>query len=167
MKLKTYIIVCSVVFVLQAFITSLLPVFRGVDPLLCLMLAVVFIYQEEDLLKPIVVTAFFTLAKDLFFNQYIGVSLISLVVMVSFVLLIRRSINTESLVTDAGISALAILIHSSCYWLMYKLLGSPYTYFYMLKKLPLVLAIEVVITEAILYFFINKVVQARRDGYFK
>ena len=50
------------------------------------MLAVVFIYQEEDLLKPIVVTAFFTLAKDLFFNQYIGVSLISLVVMVSFVL---------------------------------------------------------------------------------
>ncbi len=50
---------------------------------------------------------------------------------------------------------------------MYKLLGSPYTYFYMLKKLPLVLAIEVVITEAILYFFINKAVQARRDGYFK
>ena len=43
MKLKTYIIVCSIVFVLQAFITSLLPVFRGVDPLLCLMLAVVFI----------------------------------------------------------------------------------------------------------------------------
>ena len=71
MKLKTYIIVCSIVFVLQAFITSLLPVFRGVDPLLCLMLAVVFIYQEEDLLKPIVVTAFFMLAKDLFFNQYI------------------------------------------------------------------------------------------------
>ena len=104
MKLKTYIIVCSIVFVLQAFITSLLPVFRGVDPLLCLMLAVVFIYQEEDLLKPIVVTAFFALAKDLFFNQYIGVSLISLVVMVSFVLLIRRSINTESLVTDAGVN---------------------------------------------------------------
>ena len=167
MRLKTYIIVCSIVFVLQTFITSLLPLVRGVDPLLCIILAVVFIFQEEDLIKPIVVTAFFSLAKDLLFNQYIGVSVISLVVVLGFVLLIRKTINTESLVADAGISALAILIHSSSYWLIYKLLGSPYTYFYMLKRLPLVLIIEVVITEVILYFMINKVVQARRDGYFK
>ena len=165
MRLKTYIIVCSIVFVLQTFITSLLPLVRGVDPLLCIILAVVFIFQEEDLIKPIVVTAFFSLAKDLFFNQYIGVSVISLIVAVSFVLFIRKTIN--SLVTDAGISTIAIMTYSSCYWLMYRLLGSPYTYFYMLKRLPLVLIIEVVITEVILYFLINKVVQARRDGYFK
>ena len=167
MRLKTYIIVCSIVFVLQTFITSLLPLVRGVDPLLCIILAVVFIFQEEDLIKPIVVTAFLSLAKDLFFNQYIGVSVISLIVAVSFVLFIRKTINTESLVTDAGISTIAIMTYSSCYWLMYRLLGSPYTYFYMLKRLPLVLIIEVVITEVILYFLINKVVQARRDGYFK
>ena len=167
MRLKTYIIVCSIVFVLQTFITSLLPLVRGVDPLLCIILAVVFIFQEEDLIKPIVVTAFFSLAKDLFFNQYIGVSVISLIVAVSFVLFIRKTINTESLVTDAGISTIAIMTYSSCYWLMYRLLGSPYTYFYMLKRLPLVLIIEGVITEVILYFLINKVVQARRDGYFK
>ena len=167
MRLKTYIIVCSIVFVLQTFITSLLPLVRGVDPLLCIILAVVFIFREEDLIKPIVVTAFFSLAKDLFFNQYIGVSVISLIVAVSFVLFIRKTINTESLVTDAGISAIAIMTYSSCYWLMYRLLGSPYTYFYMLKRLPLVLIIDVVITEVILYFMINKVVQARRDGYFK
>lgn len=63
MRLKTYIIVCSIVFVLQTFITSLLPLVRGVDPLLCIILAVVFIFQEEDLIKPIVVTAFFRLLK--------------------------------------------------------------------------------------------------------
>ncbi|MDY6037424.1 MAG: hypothetical protein SPI74_00270 [Eubacterium sp.] len=167
MKLKTYILIYGIIFLLQPLVASFLPNRMSIDPLLCITIAISITFREEHLIKPIVVVAFFTICKDLVFNQFIGVSLISLISVVFFVFFVRRIINTENLLTDALVCASSILIYNSIYWLIYSFLGTTYSYLYMLKRLPLSLAIEVIITEIMLYFLINKLVQARRDGYFR
>ena len=85
---------------------------------------------------PMVLIFVLSLIQDIYYNQYVGVTIISLLITMLVVMWIRRLANIENIIFVAMIVIVANLVYSISYWGIYALLSSPYSFLYMLRRLP-------------------------------
>ncbi|MBQ1396430.1 MAG: hypothetical protein IIY84_03880 [Eubacterium sp.] len=167
MKMRFAFLLFGAAFFVQTLLNSWLPGKLLVDLDLTILIALGICYDEEELHKPLIAAFVFAVISDICFNQHVGVTGVALVLTVLFLLAMRHLVNTENLIFDAGIAAAAVLLYNTIYWFIYYLMGAPYSFLYMLKRLPLEWVFDTAIAFAIMFVMVNRVINARRDRYFR
>lgn len=167
MKMRIAFLIFGAAFFLQTLLNSWFSGRFPVDLDLTILIALGICYDEEELHKPLIAAFVFAVISDICFNQHVGVTGVSLILTVLFLLAMRHLVNTENLIFDAGIAAAAVLLYNSIYWFIYYMMGAPFTYLYMLRRLPVGWVINTVIAFVIMYVMVNRVINARRDRYFR
>ena len=167
MRTRNAVILFALAFLLRPLLQVLLPGWLTLDVSLCLLIAISMTMTRDEMVGPLIAAFVFEGINDLCFTQHVGVTPIAMVVMVTFILLIRMRFDVENAIIDLLIIFISFVLYHSTYWLIYWLLGAPYSYFYMAERLTYLLPVEVAITGIILYFMVRVKIQKRRDSYFK
>lgn len=151
---------------LQPFLYNLFPSFGGqVNPFLCLTVTLTFVYDET--LPGILFGCIFGLIIDSFFGMYVGPGALCLVAAGLAVMLLKQFANKENFINIVLLMLFSTWLYASLYWCIYAALGSPYSYLYAMKTLPLPLLLNVVTGGVLYLILIKRVIKHRRDRYFK
>lgn len=153
-------------FFLQPFLQNLIPLLGNhLNLLLCLTVVLTFVYDER--LTGIFFGFIFALLSDIVSGYYLGPAVLAVTCAGIVVLILREFTNIENIFNALFMMLLSTWLYATVYWGVYKLLGSPYSYVYAMKTLPLSLLFNC-ITAAVLYLvLIKKVIKHRRDRYFR
>lgn len=149
------------------------PVLWGLFPLigdhmdLVLCLTVVFTFIYDDVLPGLFFGPIFALLQDVLYGEYIGPSALSLSVVVILVLIVREYVNTENILNAVLALLFSTWLFASLYWSVYYLAGSPYTYAFAMKILPLRLLFNTAAGTVLYLILIRSVVRHRKDRYFR
>lgn len=153
-------------FFLQPFLQNLIPDFGGhVNLLLCL--TVMFSFAYDDVLAGISWGFVFGFLYDMLYGMYAGPGVLSLMVVGIAVLFLREFINIENFFNVIGTMFVSTWLYATVYWGIYAVLGSPYTYLYAMKSLPLPLLFNCLVCAALYFLLIKRDMKYRRDRYFK
>ena len=151
---------------LQPFLYNLFPGSGGqVNLFLCLGVVLTFVYDET--LPGILYGCVFGLLEDAFFGMYVGPGALCLVGAGLAVLLLKHFTNKENFVNIVLLLLFSTWLYASLYWCIYAALGSPYSYLYAMKTLPLPLLLNLVAGGALYLVLIKRVIKHRRDRYFR
>lgn len=167
MRSRTAIIMVILAFILQPFLSGLLPAFLTPNLLLCIVLLSAITMAEEDVIIPVILALIMSLVTDFFCNQFAGVSAVVMIVLVVPLFVVRRHINIENILFIGVLSLGLNLIYELLYWVIYRSLGSTYGLLYVISKLPMSVLPNAVLLFIGLFFFSRHVAQERRDSYFK
>lgn len=152
-------------FLLQPFLYNLIPVLGGnVNLLLCMTVIFTLLYEDT---QGIFFGAVFGLLYDLFFGMYAGPGVLSLVLCGVVVLILREYINIENFFSGILTALFSTWLYASLYWCIYHFLGSPYSYGYAMKWLPLSLLFNGIFAAVLYFILIKRVIKHRRDRYFR
>lgn len=153
-------------FFLQPFLQNLIPSFGNhVNLLLCLTVVLTFLYDEQ--LPGILWGFVFGLLYDIVFGIYLGPGVTALVVTGVAVLVLREFVNIENFFNALITMLVSTWMYTSVYWGIYFVLGSPYSYIYAMKTVPLQLLFNCLVAAAVYLILIKRVKKHRRDRYFK
>lgn len=167
MKLRTGVILVVAAFLVQPFLTNLFPGYIVPDLLLCILFVMTLMYKEETLLIPLAIGLLLMLWRDVATGQYAGVGTLALAVVVGYGWLLRRWINLESGISVFITGMGAIALRNLTYWILGKLLGSPYSFLYVVKLMPSYWVVNLFVIMFCYGMAIRKVRSRRRDRYFK
>lgn len=166
MKYRTGFLIFLAAFFLQPFLQNLIPVLGGnINLLLCV--TVVFTFLYDDNLCGIFFGFIFGLFYDLVYGMYAGPGVLALMVTGIAVLILREFANIENFFNALAAMLLSTWLYASVYWGIYTVLGSPYSYVYAMKSLPLPLLFNSLTAMALYFVLIKKVIKHRRDRYFR
>lgn len=166
MKYWQGLILYVAAFFLQPFLQNLIPVFGNhINLLLCLTVVLTFVYDE--VLPGIFFGFIFGLLHDLVFGIYLGPGTIALMVSGITVLILREFANIENIFNALFMMLLSTWLYATVYWGIYYVLGSPYSYLYAMKTLPLQLLFHCIIAAGLYFVLIKRVMKHRRDRYFR
>ncbi len=166
MKYRTGFLMYLAAFFLQPFLQNLIPVFGGhVNLLLCLTVVLTFLY--EDTLPGILFGFVFGLLYDMVNGMYAGPGVLSLMVIGIGVLVLREFFNIENFFNALVTALLSTWLYATVYWGVYVVLGSPYSYLYAMKSLPLQLLFNCAVCMILYFILIKRVIRHRRDRYFR
>lgn len=153
-------------FFLQPFLFELIPGFGGnVNLILCLTVMLTYLFDET--LPGLFFGFIFGLLSDSFYGMYIGAGTFALVVVGVTVFVLKEFTNIENFFNTILVMAASTWMYTSIYWLIYHVIGSPYSYFYAMKSIPLMLLFNCVIAAGLYMIFIKRVIKYRRDRYFR
>ena len=151
---------------LQPFLYNLFPGFGGqVNLFLCLGVVLTFVYDET--LPGILFGCIFGLIEDAFFGMYVGPGALCLVTAGLAVMLVKNFTNKENFFNVVVLLPFSTWLYASLYWCIYAALGSPYSYVYAMKTLPLPMVLNLVVGSVLYLVLIKRVIKHRRDRYFK
>lgn len=166
MKNWQMFIIYLAAFLLQPFLYNLIPVLGdNINLLLCLTVMFTFLYDDEE--QGIFFGFIFGLLHDLFFGLYAGPGVLSLVLCGILVMIIKAHINVENFFNGILITLFSTWVYASLYWGVYHFLGSPYSYVYVMKWLPLSLLFNCIFAAGLYFILIKRVIKHRRDRYFR
>ncbi len=153
-------------FFLQGSVVNILAV-NGATPnlLLCLAVLFSFLYDEENyglILGPV-----FGILYDICYMPYVGVSSIGFFFLAFAVVMARELLNRENIGVILVIAAIATFVFNIYIWCVYSILGSNITILYVLKKQPLLIMWNVIITGILYAVVIKKVLRRRRDLFYR
>ena len=151
MKTRGLIITILIAFFLQPFISALLPNWMVLDLNFCLLVILGLTMDSEDMAIPIAVIGGVALFKDSFNSQFVGVSAISMIIVLALILYIRRTANNENPVSVGLIVLGANIIHTLCYWGFLYLLRSPYGFMYMITRMPMMVIPNTIVTFVVVF----------------
>ena len=155
------------IFLLLPFFQMAIPGQIRFDPAISLLIALIIYVDTERLALPILPAFVCALIGDLVHSQFVGVTALSMLLMCYFLFLIKDLIDAEQPMVDALVVILSVLIYHIFYWMVYALLGSPYTFAFMLRAELPAMIVETALTFIILFFMVRKRIQKRRDDFFK
>lgn len=165
MKNWQTMIVYLAAFLLQPFLYNLIPQLGAhINLLLCLTVMFTLLYDNQ---QGIFFGFVFGLLYDLFYGMYAGPGALCLVLCGLAALIIKDYINIENFFNGVLIMLVAVWLHASLYWVVYFFIGSPYSYIYAMKWLPLSLLFNGLIGAVIYLILIKRVIRHRRDRYFR
>lgn len=167
MRPRTAIIMVILAFILQPFLSGLLPAFLTPNLLLCIVFLFAITMAEEDVIIPLVLALLMSLLTDFFCNQFAGVSAVAMIALFVPLFVVRRHINIEKVLFIGVLSMGLNLLYELIYWVIYRMLGSTYGLLYVISKLPVSILPDAVLLSIGLYFFSRHIIQERRDSYFK
>ncbi len=151
---------------LQPFLHNLFPGFGGqINLMLCLTVVLTFVYDET--LPGIFFGGIFGMIQDSFFGMYVGPGALCLVLAGIAVLLLKHFANKENFVNIVLLLLFATWLYASLYWCVYAVLGSPYSYLYVMKTLPRPFILNVAAGSVLYFVLIKRVIKHRRDRYFQ
>ncbi len=153
-------------FFLQPFLQNLIPGFGGnLNLILCLTVVLTFVYEEK--LTGIFFGFIFGLLHDLIFGIYLGPGTLALLICGIGVLVLREFANIKNFLNALFVILVSTWLYASVYWGVYSVLGSPYSYLYAMKSLPLPLLFNSIVSAVMYFILIKRVVRHRRDRYFR
>lgn len=166
MKYWQGLILYAAAFLLQPFLQNLIPILgNNVNLLLCLTVVLTFVYDE--ILPGIFFGFLFGLLHDLVYGIYLGPTALSLLAAGIAVLVLREFANIENILNALFMMLLSVWLYATVYWGIYSVLGSPYSYLYAMKTLPLPLLFNGIIAAELYFVLIKRVIKHRRDRYFR
>lgn len=153
-------------FLLQPFLNNLFPGFEIIPNLvLCLAAALTYIY--EDNVAWMALGAGFTLAMDITGGLYIGIGMLSIIIVEVLIVVFKHFFNVDNLVNSIVLSVLVTWVYQSVYWIISALAGSQYGYLYAMKSILWQVLFNAVIFMIIYLIMIRKVTPHRTDRYFR
>lgn len=166
MTYKQGLILYLAAFLLQPFLYFLIPGLGGnLNLILCL--TVVLSYLFDETLPGLFFGAVFGLMTDMFYGLYIGPGTLALVLTGITVFGLRRVTNIENVFNALFVMLFSTWLYASLYWVIYYFIGSPYSYFYALKSLPLMMLFNCIVAVGLYFVLIKRVIKHRRDRYFR
>ncbi len=167
MKTRVAIIFFAISFLLRPMLQVFLPEWMTLDLCLCIYIAMAVTMDKDSIAGPMIAAFVFMVISDIIFSQYVGVTPLAMLATTGFIFALKTMYDVENKLMDIINMVLGFLVFHSAYWLIYKLLGSPYSFLYMLGKLPWLLLTESVITGIIILLIVRAKIQKRRYDYFK
>ena len=167
MKLKPLLIFTIMAIVLQPLFLSLLPEALAPNLGFCILIVCVASADEKTAIIPVMIITVASLFIDLFSNQFVGVVAISMLAVAIAITLIRRKLDLENPIILIAIALGTNILYEIIYWLIYRMMGTPYGFTYMLKNIPAAILVDVIVMFIGLFFAGRKLGRIRRDSYFK
>ncbi|MCL2436567.1 MAG: rod shape-determining protein MreD [Clostridiales bacterium] len=155
-----------VAFIIQTTLMNIVSVF-GTTPnlLLCLVVIFSFLYDENN--YGLVLGVSFGLLYDICFSQYVGIAALAFFVISLAIMLVNVIMNKEVVFSVIVVTASSTVVYTLIYWGIMFMLGSNYSFFHMMRFLPLSVLYNTVIVIVLYYLMINKVIRHHKDRYYK
>lgn len=167
MSYKKSIIFLAAAFVLQPLIVSVVSVPGYPNLTLCFVVVCTMIYRNEESIPAIVTGLFFAFLTDCISGLYLGEGILSLVVTILYIFIVKRMVNVENPVISGVVFLGGTVVYNLTMWLLDTIGGSAYGILYVIKSLPPYLIANLVVEMIIYFILINKVINNRRNGYFR
>ncbi len=166
MKYGAALIAFAVAFFIQTACYSFIDI-HGAAPnlLLCLVIVTTFMYDTGY--SGIVYGVVFGLLYDIYAGYYPGVSSLCFLVIGICVLIIKEFLNKEHFGTILIVTAAAVLAFDVLYWMIYRAMGSVYSFGHMLAAQPPTIAYDLVVIAVAYYVLIGRVIKFRGDRQFR
>lgn len=153
-------------FILQPFLCELIPALGGsLNLILCL--TVILTYLFDETLPGLFFGLIFGLLSDVLYGLYVGPGAFALMIVGILVFVCRRFTNIENFFNALFVMLISTWLYTSLYWLIYHAIGSPYSYLYAMKSIPLMLLLNCVVAAGLYFVLIKRVIRYRRDRYFR
>ncbi|MDD6042515.1 MAG: hypothetical protein PUB87_02030 [Eubacteriaceae bacterium] len=165
MNRKQLIIGCLLAFLLKPLIDAILPGTMGNGNLI-LCLTTVAAFLTDDYPFVVSIGALFTLLDDAVYGLYCGPKTLGLVVVCIAIIVAKFFFNHENIINAVGVLAVSAWLALTVEWIVYYLIGTPYSYLYALKSLPGNMVINVLIGIVIYYVLLNRIKRNRTDRYY-
>jgi rod shape-determining protein MreD len=161
MKYYIAIPVFLLAFLIQTTVLYHVTIF-GYTPnlLLCLVIVFSFLYEEH---YGLILGLAFGAMLDVSTSWYFGVQTITFLLTYTFVTLLRRVFNHETLLPDMLMAVIATPLNVFFVWGVYRLAGSPMTVMIPLRSLPVLVISQCILTGVLHLIFVRSVIRYRRD----
>ena len=166
MKYRYGIIIYAVAILLQGSILNNITIL-GAAPNLLLCLTIVTAFLYENGFAGIVLGAASGLLYDICFTQYAGVTSLAMFVVGILVMLSAELMNKEKLSAVIIVTVIGTFLYDLLYWCIRALLGSPYSFMYMLKLQPQYICYNIPIAIILYFIVIGKVIKYRQDRFYR
>jgi len=166
MKYTYAVILFLTALLLQTTLLNLIGLF-GVTPNLILCLVIIFSFLFDEGYYGVALGVPFGLLYDICFSEYVGLAAIGFFVIAFSIMIVNFVMNKETVLSVILITIGATFLYQSIYWVIMAMLGSHYSYGYMLQYMPLNILYNTVITSILYYALINKVTKHHKDRYYK
>ena len=166
MKYRYAVCLFSVAFIIQTTLMNVISIY-GVTPnlLLCLVVVFSFLYDENNC--GLVLGVIFGLFYDVCFSEYVGIAALAFLVISLGIMLVNIVMNKEAIISVVIVSAAATIAYALIYWSIMALLGSNYSFYYMIKFLPLYVLYNTAVVTALYLLMIKRVIRHHYDRYYK
>jgi len=166
MKYRYAICLFTAAFIIQTTLMNVVGIF-GVTPNLLLCLVVIFSFLYVDNNYGLVLGVIFGLFYDVCFSEYTGIAALAFFIISLSIMLVNVATNREAVLSVLLVSAGATVLYTLIYWSIMSMLGSSYSFLYMIKKLPLYVLYNTAIVLILYYSMIKKVIRHHDDRYFR
>jgi len=155
-----------VAFIIQTTLVNVISVY-GATPnlLLCLVVIFSFLYDENNC--GLVLGVVFGLLYDICFTEYVGIAALAFLIISLGIMLVNIVMNKEALLSVIIVSAAATVLYALFYWSIMAMLGSGYSFYYMLKSVPLQVLYNAVVVTALYMAMIRRVIKHHYDRYYR
>lgn len=167
MRNRIKVIIILVAFFIQPLLSAMLPVWLVPDLDFCILVVFAVIFDEEDLILPAGLILLLALASDIYSSQYVGATVIALIVVLVMLVLTRKMGNIENILFVLIIATGSTLLYNIAYWVVYAVMSSPYSFMYMIGQLPKTAIINIVLISIALFIAGRDNISKRRDKYFR
>ena len=152
-------------FLLQTTLANVFSVF-GATPnlLLCLVAVFSFLYDGDN--YGIVFGVAFGLLYDACFSEYTGIAALAFLGISLSIMLVKVVMNREAIISVMIVSAAATVAYALIYWGIMAMLGSSYSFFYAMRKLPLYVLYNTAVVAILYRLMIRRVVKHHYDKHF-
>ena len=167
MKLKTQLFFAIIAIVLQPLFLSLLPEAMAPNLGFCILIVCVATMEEKLAVVPIAIITVASIFVDLFSNQFVGATAISMLIVALAISIVRSRLDLENPLYIIGVALAANILYEIIYWMIYRTMGTPYGFIYMLKSMPLGIIVDFIVMIIGLFFAGRRLGRIRRENYFK
>jgi len=166
MKYRYAICMFSAAFFLQTTLINIVGIFN-VTPNLLLCLVAIFSFLYDDNNSGLVLGVVFGLLYDICFSEYVGIAALAFFIVSLSVMLVNIVMNREAVISVIIISTGATVVYNLTYWCIMAMLGSAYSFVYIIKFLPMYILYNLAVMIMLYYLMINNVIKHHYDRYYK
>jgi rod shape-determining protein MreD len=139
----------------------------GVTPNLLLCLVVIFSFLYDDKNYGIVLGVIFGLLYDIAFTGHVGVSALLFLIISLSILFASVIINKEVVFSVIIVAVLSTTAYVFMYWGIMALMGSNFSFLFMLRFLPIHILYNVIVVLILYFLMIRKVIRYYQDRYYR
>lgn len=164
MSFKRVLLLFALCFLAQLSVVNAIT-FRNMGPdlIMCMMIAITYLY--DDGYRSIPFALFFGLLLDVCVNQYVGITPLIYLFVGIFATAARIWLNAEKLITMAVTGAIATVIFQTAYFIIMKILGSPFGLIYILEREPVFIIYNVIVLSIMFGIMHRKAEEYHNDRY--
>lgn len=167
MKSKSALIMVLIAFILQPFISGLLPEVIVPNLAFCLLVILALMMESDGVLFPVILTLALTFPIDFYSNQFVGVNAIAMIVVFVLLMLVKPHINLDNILLTVLTVVGANILYEFVYWFVYRIMGSTFSITYMLVRMPGSIIANAAVLVLAIFILSKRALEIRRENYFK
>jgi len=166
MKYRYAICLFLVAYIIQTTLMNIVSI-AGVTPNLLLCLVVIFSFLYDDRYYGLVLGVIFGLLYDIAFTQYVGIAALAFLIISLGIMFASVIMNREVVLSIIIVGASATVVYTLIYWAIMAMLGSNYSFVFMLRFLMISVGYNTVVVLILYLLMIRKVIRHYQDRYYK